>query len=63
MDTVYCVITAIGTAALLFGTKVWLAKLKRDRPMIPLFAECLALIGHTAVERSERDSRYAPEQF
>ena len=63
MDTLYCIITAIGTAALLFGTKVWLAKLKRDRPMIPLVAECLALIGHAAVERSERDSRYAPEQF
>ncbi len=56
MDTVYCIITAIGTAALLLGTKVWLAKLKRDRPMIPLLAECLALIGHTAVE--SRDSRY-----
>ena len=56
MDTVYCIITAIGTAALLLGTKVWLAKLKRDRPMVQLIAECLALIGHTAVE--QRDSRY-----
>ena len=56
MDTVYCIITVIGTAALLLGTKVWLAKLKRDRPMIPLLAECLALSGHTAGE--SRDSRY-----
>ena len=56
MDTVYCIITVIGTAALLLGTKVWLAKLKRDRPMVQLIAECLALIGHTAVE--QRDSRY-----
>ncbi len=53
MDTVYCIITAIGTAALLFGTKVWLAKLKRYRPIIPLVAECLALIGHATVERPD----------
>ena len=53
MDTVYCIITAIGTSVLLFGTKVWLAKLKRDRPMIPLVAECLALISHATVERQE----------
>ena len=53
MDTVYCIITIIGTAALLLGTKVWLAKLKRDRPMVQLIAECLALIGHTAVEQTE----------
>ena len=56
MDTVYCIITVIGTAALLLGTKVWLAKLKRERPLIPLLAECLALLGHTAVEH--RDSRH-----
>jgi hypothetical protein len=55
MDTVYCIITAIGTATLLFGTKIWLAKLKRYRPIIPLVAECLALIGHTVIE--QRDSR------
>ena len=53
MDTVYYITTAIGTSVLLFGTKVWLAKLKRDRPMIPLVAECLALIGHAAVERPD----------
>ena len=56
MDTVYCIITVIGTAAVLLGTKVWLAKLKRERPIIPLLAECLALLGHTAVE--QRESRY-----
>ena len=56
MDNVYCIITVIGTAALLLGTKVWLAKLKRERPIIPLLAECLALLGHTAVE--QRESRY-----
>ena len=56
MDNVYCIITVIGTAALLLGTKVWLAKLKRERPLIPLLAECLALLGHTAVE--QRDSRH-----
>ncbi len=64
MDTLHCIITAIGTAVLLFGTKIWLAKLKRDRPIIPLVAECLALIGHAAVERPEREERrYIPEQF
>ena len=53
MDTVYYIATAIGTSVLLFGTKIWLAKLKRDRPIIPLVAECLALIGHAAVERPD----------
>jgi hypothetical protein len=56
MDTVYCIITVIGTAAVLLGTKIWLAKLKRERPILPLLAECLALLGHTAVE--QRESRY-----
>ena len=59
MDNFYCIITAIGTAALLFGTKIWLAKLKRYRPIIPLVAECLALIGHTVAE--QRDSRHEDE--
>ena len=56
MDTVYCIITIIGTAAVLLGTKIWLAKLKRERPILPLLAECLALLGHTAVE--QRESRF-----
>ena len=56
MDTVYCTITVIGTAAVLLGTKIWLAKLKRERPKIPLLAECLALLGHTAHE--QREYRY-----